>query len=159
MLRRARTEPAGGFAYTLEVPGELAIPEIGLRIAVRRGAAAPWMFAGAARRAGLALPLEAGEPLTVRSRRPGDRLRPLGSPGNRRLKELLIDRRVPCEARDRLPLLCVGEAIAWVPGVAVDERFRLAPAAADAWIAELNPDRQPAGMPAEMFPAEVFPDY
>jgi hypothetical protein len=63
------------------------------------------------------------------------------------LKEVLIDRRVPREARDRLPLLCIigeagdaGDAIAWVPGVAIDERFRLGPAAADAWIAELTPE-------------------
>jgi tRNA(Ile)-lysidine synthase len=137
--RRARREPPDGFAYTLEVPGDVAIPEIGLRLAVSRGGVAPWMFEGAARRVGLALPVEPGGRLIVRSRRPGDRLHPLGAPGSRRLKELLIDRRVPREARDRLPLLCLGDAIAWVPGVAIDERFRLGPAAAGAWIAELAP--------------------
>lgn len=143
LAERGRPEPAGGFAYTLSVPGEVSIPEVGLRLSVSRGGAAPWMLAGEPRRAGLSLPVEPGGQLTVRSRRPGDRLRPLGAPGSRRLKEVLIDRRVPREARDRLPLLCIGDAggeIAWVPGVAIDERFRLGPAAADAWIAELTPE-------------------
>jgi tRNA(Ile)-lysidine synthetase-like protein len=63
--------------------------------------------------------------VVVRSRRPGDRLRPLGAPGTRKLKDVLIDRGVPRRERDRLPLLCVGGRIAWVPGVTVDEAFRL----------------------------------
>jgi tRNA(Ile)-lysidine synthase len=52
------------------------------------------------------------------------------------LKEVLIDRRVPREVRERLPLLCVGERVAWVPGVTIDERFRLA-GHATAWVAEV----------------------
>ncbi len=144
VLRRAAAggggpEARGGFAYTLEVPGELAIPECGVRLTLRRGGAAPWMFTGLPRAAGLALAVAAGERLTVRSRRPGDRLHPLGAPGSRRLKDLLIDRGVSREERDRLPLLCVGNAIAWVPGVAIDERFRLDPRATAAWIAEVEP--------------------
>ncbi|HEX6200317.1 MAG TPA: tRNA lysidine(34) synthetase TilS, partial [Thermoanaerobaculia bacterium] len=88
---------------------------------------------GSPRRAALALPPDvegaagtsAGAQVVVRSRRPGDRLRPLGAPGTRKLKDVLIDARVPRRERDRLPLLCVGERIAWVPGVTVDEAFRL----------------------------------
>jgi tRNA(Ile)-lysidine synthase len=81
------------------------------------------MFRGSPRRAALALP--AAAEAVVRSRLPGDRLRPLGAPGTRKLKEVLIDRGVPRRERDRLPLLLVGGRIAWVPGVTVDEAFRL----------------------------------
>jgi tRNA(Ile)-lysidine synthetase-like protein len=83
------------------------------------------MLAGRPDRAGLALEIEEGQRVEVRNRRPGDRIRPLGAGGSRRLKEVLIDRRVPRDRRDRLPLLVVGGAIAWVPGVTIDERFRL----------------------------------
>src|SRR5436305_652601 len=84
----------------------------------------------------LALPLVPGDRVTVRNRRPGDRLRPLGARGSRRLKEVLVDRRVPRPLRDRIPLLCVGERIAWVPGVTIDHGFRLR-GETTAWVAEI----------------------
>jgi tRNA(Ile)-lysidine synthetase-like protein len=98
------------------------------------------MYRGAPDRAALALELAAGDAVTVRSRRPGDRLQPLGAAGRRRLKQVLIDRRVPRRRRDRLPLLVVGGEVAWVPGVTVAEPFRLPPApaaGATVWVAEL----------------------
>ena len=49
-------------------------------------------------------------PLTVRSRRPGDRLQPLGAPGHRKLQDLLVDRKVPRRARDRVPIVVDGRA-------------------------------------------------
>jgi tRNA(Ile)-lysidine synthase len=139
ILRRdaGARERVADFTYTLKVPGALAIPEIAARIEIRRRAVEPWMFAGAADRAALALPLTEGDLVTVRNRRPGDRIHPLGARGSRRLKEVLIDRRVPRHLRDRLPLLVVGGRIAWVAGVTIDERFRLA-GHATAWVAEVT---------------------
>ncbi len=136
--RAAREPGVPPFSYTLGVPGEVEIPELGLTVRVGRGPVAPWMFQGSRRRAALALPVRAGDRLGVRNRRPGDRIRPLGAPGTRKLKDLLIDRHVPREARDRLPLLCLGARIAWVPGVTVDEDFRIA-GEGETWIAEVLP--------------------
>ncbi|MDP2872822.1 MAG: tRNA lysidine(34) synthetase TilS [Bacillota bacterium] len=48
------------------------------------------------------------EPLTVRPRAPGDRFRPLGAPGERKLQDFLTDAKVPRADRDRLPLLVDG---------------------------------------------------
>jgi tRNA(Ile)-lysidine synthase len=79
--------------------------------------------------------------VAIRNRRPGDRIQPFGSPYSRRLKDVLIDRRVPREARDRLPLLCVGERLAWVPGVTIDERFRIpvdGGSNGEVWVAEVE---------------------
>src|SRR5436305_411523 len=136
-LRRApRREPPHDFTYTLEIPGELEVPELAVTFALHHRPVAPWMFAGAPHRAGLALPLVPGDRVTVRNRRPGDRLRPLGARGSRRLKEVLVDRRVPRPLRDRIPLLCVGERIAWVPGVTIDHGFRLR-GETTAWVAEI----------------------
>ena len=128
------------FTYTLEVPGELAIPELAVTIRVSRRPVAAWMLRGAPLRAGLALPLPAaGRPgrVTVRNRRPGDRLWPLGAPGRRKLKDVLIDRGVPRRQRDRLPLLCWAGEIAWVPGITIDHRFRLT-GEASAWLVEIR---------------------
>jgi len=75
-----------------------------------------------------------------------------GAPGERRLKEVLIDRRVPRGERDRLPLLCLGAdgpRVAWVPGVTIDERYRLRRAdptvAGGAWVAAVEPLESGAG--------------
>lgn len=124
------------FTYTLEIPGELDVPEASARVRVSRRAVEPWMFQGSPGRAALALPLAEGDRVTIRNRRPGDRMHPLGASGSRRLKEILIDRRVPRALRDRLPLLCVGERIAWAPGVAIDHHYRL-DGHATAWVAEV----------------------
>jgi tRNA(Ile)-lysidine synthetase-like protein len=142
VLRRGeRGTSAAGFSYKLAVPGVLEIPEAGLAVRVGLEPPAPWMLRGSRRRAALDLPLVPGDRVVVRSRRPGDRLRPLGSAGTRRLKDLLIDHRVPREQRDRLPLLCLGRdgaEIAWVPGVTIADRHRLDPAAAaPVWVAEI----------------------
>ena len=65
-------------------------------------------------------------PLAVRSRRPGDRFRPLGAPGNRKLQDFLVDRKVPRAERDALPLVVDGhDRIVWVVGQAVAEDFRV----------------------------------
>jgi tRNA(Ile)-lysidine synthase len=100
------------------------------------------MFRGSRHRAALVLPEAGLDRLVVRNRRPGDRLRPLGAPGERKLKDLLIDRRVPRRERDRLPLLVVAGRIAWVPGVTVGDAFRLPGRLRDeggeVWIVEIR---------------------
>lgn len=145
--RGGRREGPAPFTYTLQAPGTLEIPELSLRLSLVRAPVEEWMFRGERRRAGLDLPLGPGAAVTVRSRRPGDRLRPLGAPGRRRLKEVLIDRRVPRRERDRLPLLCLGEGgrrVVWVPGVTIDERYRLDRGAAEAWVASIEALESPA---------------
>jgi len=101
------------------------VEKLGIGMRLFRAPVAPWMWQGSPTRAALDLALEEGDRVEIRNRRPGDRIRPLGSPGSRRLKEVLIDRRVPRDRRERLPLLVVGGRIAWVPGVTIDHRFRL----------------------------------
>lgn len=65
---------------------------------------------------GLPLPEEARWPLTVRTRRPGDRVQ--GPAGSRKLQDVMVDRRIPAERRDVLPVVTDAEgALLWVPGV------------------------------------------
>ena len=66
-----------------------------------------------------------GEPLVVRSRRPGDRMRPLGLGGEKKLQDVLVDAKVPEEERDGVPLVCAPWGIAWVVGQRLDQRAAL----------------------------------
>lgn len=64
-------------------------------------------------------------PLWVRGPLPGDKLRPLGAPGSRRLKEILVDLRVPARERALRPLVVCGARIVWVCGLVVAEEARV----------------------------------
>jgi tRNA(Ile)-lysidine synthase len=68
-----------------------------------------------------------GADLTVRSRCPGDRLRPLGLGGEKKLQDILVDAKVPARERDGVPLVCSGHQIVWVVGHCIDERYALHP--------------------------------
>ena len=64
--------------------------------------------------------------LTVRSRRPGDRLRPVGLGGSKKLQDLLVDRKVSRAERDALPIVTDKEGrIVWVAGHVLGEEFRV----------------------------------
>ena len=63
----------------------------------------------------------------VRTWRDGDRMQPLGMSGTKTLQDLFTDHGVPRSLRRTLPVVTVDGEIAWVAGVAVSERFRLAP--------------------------------
>jgi tRNA(Ile)-lysidine synthase len=66
-------------------------------------------------------------PLVVRSRRDGDKYRPFGAPGRKKLKEVLRAKKIPLSLRDSLPVFCSGENIIWVPGLPVGEDFKVTP--------------------------------
>jgi tRNA(Ile)-lysidine synthase len=69
--------------------------------------------------------------LEVRPWRPGDRMRPLGLNGSKTLQDLFTDRKVPRADRARIPVVVSAGEIAWVPGLATGERFRVTSSTTD----------------------------
>jgi tRNA(Ile)-lysidine synthase len=64
--------------------------------------------------------------LLVRSRRPGDRIRPIGLGGSRKVQDVLVDRKVDRRERDVVPIVTDTEGrIVWVAGHVLDDRFRV----------------------------------
>jgi tRNA(Ile)-lysidine synthase len=62
----------------------------------------------------------------VRSRRPGDRLQPVGLGGRKKVQDVLVDRKVPRADRDRVPIVTDARGrIVWLAGHALDEAFRV----------------------------------
>jgi tRNA(Ile)-lysidine synthase len=64
-------------------------------------------------------------PLVIRGRRPGDRYRPLGAPGSKKLKEILRAKRIPLDRRDGLPVFFSGGDILWIPGLPVADGYKV----------------------------------
>jgi len=105
--------------------GETEIPEppITLRLAIVEGKS-PQMNA-TDRWTELADADRIVHPLELRSRRDGDRFVPLGSGPSVKLKDFLINERVPYFDRGRLPLLCDREKIVWIVGVRLSNEVRV----------------------------------
>jgi len=58
-------------------------------------------------------------PLVVRTRRPGDFIKPIGMAGRKSLQDLFVDAKIPREQRERIPVVALGQPageILWVPG-------------------------------------------
>jgi tRNA(Ile)-lysidine synthase len=65
-------------------------------------------------------------PWRLRTRKPGDRIQPLGSRSEQELRRFLLSRHVPRFDRDRLPLLVdANDRILWVPGADISDHARL----------------------------------
>ncbi|MGC2304858.1 tRNA lysidine(34) synthetase TilS [Candidatus Binatus sp.] len=47
----------------------------------------------------------------------GDRIHPIGMRGTRKVHDVFVDRKLPKASRDRFPVIMVGDAIAWLPGL------------------------------------------
>lgn len=57
-------------------------------------------------------------PLTIRSRRPGDKIKIMGLNGSKKVKDILIDEKIPPSVRSVIPMVCDGSGnIVWIPGV------------------------------------------
>ncbi|HWQ83741.1 MAG TPA: tRNA lysidine(34) synthetase TilS [Anaerolineales bacterium] len=66
------------------------------------------------------------EPLSLRTRMPGDQIQLLGMGGQHtNLSDLFINRKIPRRGRTKWPLIVSGNRILWVPGVQLAEPFRL----------------------------------
>ena len=81
-------------------------------------------------RSGLFPPTEtvflAGHPeIVVRTLLPGERFRPLGAPGEKPVRRIFTDKKIPENLRKSLPVFADGTGIAWIPGLPPAERFRI----------------------------------
>jgi tRNA(Ile)-lysidine synthase len=117
------------FQYPLSIPGEVELAEAGCTVAAELEAALDDTEAPARSGNGpLALvrrDLFNGA-LAVRNRRPGDKFRPIGLGGRKKLQDYFVDRKVALGTRDRVPLVVDGSGrIVWVAGYGIDEAFRV----------------------------------
>jgi len=137
-----RREPVAGFANSfsipLSIPGEVLLPAQGWAVSAdwqRHGGETAQISQAAADSSGddeqrlraVVTPERLSLPLAVRSRRRGDRFRPPGLGGrSRKLQDILVDRKVPRELRDALPLVVdSADRIVWIVGESVGEDFRV----------------------------------
>jgi len=93
--------------------------------------------------------LAVGE-MVVRNARPGDRFRPLGLGGGKKLKDFFIDEKVPRSLRHRIAILEIGGKVAWVVGYRVDDRFKVSEGTREVIHVQALPKEQEEGTRARI---------
>ena len=134
-------KPPVGIELVLQVPGQTEVPELGISVSARTVQGPGPLLAARARQSGGApdgYPPWLAEPvarldynkirgsLTLRTRREGDRFRPLGMGGSeQKLQDFLVQRKVPKFYRDFVPVLSSAADIVWVAGLRLSEEFKV----------------------------------
>lgn len=61
----------------------------------------------------------------VRNRRSGDRFKPFGMKGSKKIKDYFIDEKIPKDKRDKIPLVVDDKNIIWVVGYRISDQYRI----------------------------------
>jgi len=127
----------------LSVPGISECPELGLRVVIERGRGILREAGGMPGRIPSACSISAarlaGRPLVLRVWRTGDRMRPYGMAGSRKLQDILCDCKVPQARRRRVPVIeSLGE-IVWLPGYRIADDWAVAGPDSECLLIKLEP--------------------
>lgn len=62
---------------------------------------------------------------TLRNRKDGDIIYPLGAHGSQKLKKYLNEKKIPNHEKDLIPLLCEGKEVLWTAGLGISEKIKV----------------------------------
>ncbi len=127
LLELGDEETPASYRVALQVPGETVLADAGLRITAT---VEPGILrkkpAGAGRlpaKASISYSRMGRRRVYVRSWLSGDRMKPTGLKGSKKIQDIFVDEKVPRDQRGRVPLFeCAGEII-WVPGYRVSREW------------------------------------
>lgn len=68
--------------------------------------------------------LKIGDELLVRSKQDGDRIVPMGMKNYKKVKDILINEKVPKEERENIPIVIFKNEIIWIAGVKGSENYK-----------------------------------
>lgn len=120
----------------LNLPGETLLPDQCLRVTIEIG---PGLTRDKTVQAGL-LPAAASlsalsigrKNIYIRSWCAGDRMKPLGMGGTKKLQDIFVDEKVLLAKRQAVPILECGKSIIWIPGYRVAKGWEVTDQDADA---------------------------
>ncbi len=127
VVERADGAPISLVPSLLELPGECDLGPGG-QIVAEMLAADSGQAAGLSEDDRSTIVIDAGTisgPLIVDGPRAGDRMRPLGMTGTKKLSDLLVDAKIPRRERPLTPVVRDGDSIVWLAGVRMSEDYRV----------------------------------
>lgn len=128
VVRKGKAAEGADKVYPVEIPGTVEIPELNIRM-VSNIDYGDKDDEGAEKgdkdeKNSAIFDMERlKSPLTLRTRRDGDRFYPAGGRGSKKIKDFFIDIKLPRSERDKVPVLLSGDDIIWILGHRADGRF------------------------------------
>jgi tRNA(Ile)-lysidine synthase len=115
------------FEYELKCPGRTSVPEADFVISARCDQVGRGGVETNTSRTTLELAVDAASvkwPLSVRNRRPGDRIKPVGGSGRKKVQDLLVDIKMPRADRERVAVVVDANGqLVWVVGVTPADQY------------------------------------
>jgi tRNA(Ile)-lysidine synthase len=65
------------------------------------------------------------QPVVIRNRRDGDRFQPLGMPGQQKIKNLFVNRKIPSSQRNEIMLLVDRHSVIWIENMHLNDRVKI----------------------------------
>ncbi|NIQ39298.1 MAG: tRNA lysidine(34) synthetase TilS [Proteobacteria bacterium] len=124
-IGKKTARPLGNFDLALFFPGVTPIKELGKKLVISFENQWDWNDTSPYRVVMDRDRLKS--PYRVRNTLHGDRFRPLGMTGRKKVKDCFIDWKIPLEERPRVPLVVSGDEIVWVVGYRISEKVRITP--------------------------------
>jgi len=117
------TRCAEPFTYAVSVPGTTDVVEAGMRV---RCEILPAGEIDMGNDRAIYMDYESITfPLEIRSARRGDRIRPLGMRGTKKIQKIFIDEKVPKKRRGTTPLLVDRRSVLWIMGIRMSDTVKL----------------------------------
>jgi len=77
-------------------------------------------------------------PLILRKWKPGDKMEPLGLGGEKRISDILIDKKIPLPDKSKVYILENKGEIVWLIGIVIGDKFKISDTTKRVWSAELK---------------------
>jgi len=114
--------------FRLKVPGETVLPGWKVIASIVQRQAASLSLRGTECRSNLVAEFDldkTGAELFVRQHQPGDKFQPLGMSVPKKLKDFMVDAKIPLSWRQHIPLVYSPQQIIWVVGWRIDEGVKI----------------------------------
>jgi len=117
------TRDAGPFTYAVPLPGTIDVVEAGMRV---RCEILPAGEIDVRDDRAIYMDYESIRfPLEIRETRRGDRIRPLGMRGTKKVQKIFIDEKVPKKRRGTTPLLVDRRSVLWIMGMRMSDTVKV----------------------------------
>ena len=110
----------------LDIPGELNMPELGIKVRAELVGKIPIFHRGKKRKKVEYINGDAvTSPLRVRTWRNGDKIRPLGMRGYKKMHDIFVDEKIDICERSKIPIVFSGQRMVWAGGVKLSDDFKV----------------------------------
>lgn len=119
---KPKTIPRKSFYYSLAIPGEIELKEIGKKLLV---SFEEEVQLSDNPKVAFVAHSALGKNIIVRSKEDGDRFVPYGMKGSKKLQDYFVDEKIPVKDRESIPIVESQGKIVWLAGKRLDDRAKI----------------------------------